>query len=109
QWHNTESDEDTRAFSAEFWNRHRRDIESGQFWADRIKPLRGEPDKRWRSQLIAYRYQARSGSLQLQHDTHPRSPKAANNWGQTTVSRVKSRDLSPIFHKARTHLTHPDL
>jgi hypothetical protein len=48
QWHKTESDQDTKAFSAEFWNRHRRDIESGQFWADRIKTLRGEPDKRLR-------------------------------------------------------------
>lgn len=48
KWHNAGSDEDARAFSTEFWNRHRRDIESGQFWADRIKSLRGEPDKRLR-------------------------------------------------------------
>lgn len=48
QWHKIESDEDTQAFSAEFWNRHRMDIESGQFWADRIKALRDDRAERLR-------------------------------------------------------------
>lgn len=48
QWHKTESNVGAQAFSTEFWDRHRKDIESGQFWADRIKTLHGEPAARLR-------------------------------------------------------------
>lgn len=46
QWHKAETAEDVRAFSRKFWEKHRQDIKSGEFWADRIKALRGEPIQR---------------------------------------------------------------
>jgi hypothetical protein len=45
-WHQTENSKETKAFSSEFWKQHREDLESGRFWADRIKELQGEPAKR---------------------------------------------------------------
>lgn len=47
-WHKTESPAETAAFSADFWQRHRDAIQSGEFWADEIKHLRGEPTERLR-------------------------------------------------------------
>lgn len=45
-WHETVSDLDIDAFSAEFCKRHGREIESDQFWADRIKVLRSDSTER---------------------------------------------------------------
>lgn len=47
-WHKTETPAGTAAFSADFWQRHRDAIQSGEFWADKIKHLRGEPTERLR-------------------------------------------------------------
>ena len=47
-WHKTETSAETAAFSADFWQRHRDAIESGEFWADKIKHLRGQPTERLR-------------------------------------------------------------
>lgn len=47
-WHKTETSDDTAAFSASFWQRHRNEIESGEFWADKIKHLQGDPNERLR-------------------------------------------------------------
>lgn len=48
KWHQTQSSTDAIDFSTAFWERHRADIESGNFWADRIKEFRGEPIERLR-------------------------------------------------------------
>lgn len=48
RWHKTESLEETDAFSDDFWQRHKEALASGEFWADRIKALHGEPAKRLR-------------------------------------------------------------
>lgn len=48
EWLKTETAEDANAFNVEFWDRYRKDIQAGQFWVDRIKTLRGEPDERLR-------------------------------------------------------------
>lgn len=44
-WHKTKSDEEAKARSADFWSRHAAELRDGQFWADRIKQLKGEPLK----------------------------------------------------------------
>lgn len=48
RWHKTESSTETDAFSSDFWQCHKDALASGEFWADRIKALRGEPAKRLR-------------------------------------------------------------
>ncbi|HJS67333.1 MAG TPA: hypothetical protein VJ760_08415 [Nitrospiraceae bacterium] len=48
QWHKAQNTEKTDTFSAEFWKRHKDALDSGQFWADQIKALRGEPVERLR-------------------------------------------------------------
>lgn len=45
-WLDTESSEETDAFSSYFWEQHRRQLADGSFWADRIKELREQPDER---------------------------------------------------------------
>jgi len=45
-WLNTESDAEARARAERFWAQLGSDIESGEFWADRIKQVRDQPDKR---------------------------------------------------------------
>jgi hypothetical protein len=45
-WHKTETDLDAEKHAFDFWSRHRDELQSGEFWADRIKELRGEPVKR---------------------------------------------------------------
>ncbi|MDM9220541.1 hypothetical protein QU768_18520 [Proteus mirabilis] len=45
-WLNTETDSDAAKHSNDFWDRHRDEMKSGHFWADRIRELRGEPTKR---------------------------------------------------------------
>ena len=45
-WHDTESDTEVENHTKGFWERHRAELNSGEFWADRIKKLRGEPVER---------------------------------------------------------------
>jgi hypothetical protein len=45
-WHEAETDLDAEKHASDFWSRHRNELQSGDFWADRIKALRGEPVKR---------------------------------------------------------------
>ena len=45
-WHKTETDLDAEKHTADFWSRHREELQSGEFWADRIKKLKGEPVQR---------------------------------------------------------------
>ena len=45
-WHKTSSAGESKAFSEGFWQQHRADIESGTFWADRIKTLKDLPVER---------------------------------------------------------------
>jgi len=45
-WHKTENDTEAEEFTSDFWSRHREELQAGEFWADRIKSLRGEPVKR---------------------------------------------------------------
>jgi hypothetical protein len=45
-WTDTESDDEARSRSGEFWAGLRKDLDGGQFWADRIKEFRSEPAKR---------------------------------------------------------------
>ena len=45
-WHKTQNDGEAEKHASDFWSRHRAELKSGQFWADRIKNLRGEPVKR---------------------------------------------------------------
>lgn len=45
-WHNTKNDTDAEAFVLDFWSRHSKELQAGEFWADRIKKLRDEPVKR---------------------------------------------------------------
>ncbi len=45
-WHKTINAADSKAFSEGFWLKHRVDIESGTFWADRIKTLKEAPLER---------------------------------------------------------------
>ena len=45
-WIKTQNDEEAEKHSTDFWNRHRDELQAGEFWADRIKGLRGEPLKR---------------------------------------------------------------
>nr|BAJ06840.1 putative uncharacterized protein [uncultured bacterium] len=46
KWHKTENDTEAEEFTSDFWTRHREELQAGEFWADRIKSLRGEPVKR---------------------------------------------------------------
>ena len=46
KWHDQADESSVTGFSHQFWERHRRELETGQFWADRIKGLRGEPAER---------------------------------------------------------------
>lgn len=45
-WHKVETDLGAESFSTDFWSQHKDDLKNGEFWADRIKKLRGEPVKR---------------------------------------------------------------
>ena len=45
-WYKTESDSEAENHAIDFWSRHREQLQAGEFWADRIKKLRGEPAKR---------------------------------------------------------------
>lgn len=45
-WNKTQNDEEAEKHASDFWIRHRAELEAGEFWADRIKKLRGEPEKR---------------------------------------------------------------
>lgn len=45
-WHKTETDLDADEHAVDFWSRHRDELQTGEFWADRIKKLKGEPEKR---------------------------------------------------------------
>ena len=45
-WHKTETDVDAEKRADDFWSRHRSELQSGEFWANRIKKLQGEPVKR---------------------------------------------------------------
>jgi len=45
-WHKTETDLDATKHAEDFWSRHRNELQSGEFWADRIKKLKGEPIQR---------------------------------------------------------------
>lgn len=45
-WHKTETDLDADEHTVDFWSRHRDELQKGEFWADRIKKLRGDPEKR---------------------------------------------------------------
>ncbi|CAM4020758.1 MULTISPECIES: hypothetical protein [Pseudoalteromonas] len=45
-WHKTETDLDADEYAVDFWLRHREELQKGEFWADRIKKLRGDPEKR---------------------------------------------------------------
>ena len=45
-WHKIETDLDAEEHCDDFWSRHRNELNNGEFWADRIKKLKGEPVKR---------------------------------------------------------------
>lgn len=45
-WLETQNDAEADKRASDFWSRHRAELEAGEFWADRIKKLRGEPLKR---------------------------------------------------------------
>ena len=45
-WHKTETDLDADKYAVDFWSRHRVELQSGEFWADHIRKLKGEPEKR---------------------------------------------------------------
>lgn len=45
-WHKTEDDEEVNKHLTDFWSRKRAELIAGEFWADRIKELKGEPVKR---------------------------------------------------------------
>lgn len=45
-WLKTKNRQESEEFSSDFWSRHAKAIESGEFWADRIKSLKGDPAKR---------------------------------------------------------------
>jgi hypothetical protein len=51
-WINTETDEQANLSSIKFWDDLRNDLNSEEFWADKIKEFRGEPVKRL---AIAYK------------------------------------------------------
>ena len=42
-WHQTETDLEAEKHSSDFWLRHSEELQKGEFWADRIKEMRGEP------------------------------------------------------------------
>ena len=46
RWTTTESPEETDAFSAALWQRHKDAISSGEFWADRLANVRADPERR---------------------------------------------------------------
>ena len=45
-WLETKNNEEAEKRAPDFWSRHKAEIGAGEFWADRIKKLRGEPVKR---------------------------------------------------------------
>jgi hypothetical protein len=45
-WHKTETDLDADEHAVDFWSRHGDELQSGEFWVDRIRKLNGEPEKR---------------------------------------------------------------
>ena len=45
-WHKTETDLEAEEHTSDFWSRHRSEFQTGEFWADRVKKLKGEPVKR---------------------------------------------------------------
>jgi hypothetical protein len=45
-WHNTSEDLESEKQTTEFWSRHSKELNNGEFWADRIKKYQGEPAKR---------------------------------------------------------------
>lgn len=45
-WYKAENDNEAEKHKSDFWSRHRDELQAGEFWADRIKKLRGEPVKR---------------------------------------------------------------
>lgn len=45
-WLNTTTDNQAEQSVISFWERHSKEIETGDFWADRIKKFKGEPAKR---------------------------------------------------------------
>lgn len=47
-WHRTQSSKEATDFSSNFWSTHHKNINSGEFWADRIKQYREEPIERLR-------------------------------------------------------------
>lgn len=46
QWHKMTCDSEAEKHAMDFWDRHRKELQVGEFWADRIKKLRNEPIKR---------------------------------------------------------------
>ena len=50
-WINTETNEDARKSSIQFWESLRTDLKNEVFWADKIKKFRGEPTKRLKMAL----------------------------------------------------------
>lgn len=46
KWQNTQNDTEAEEFSTDFWSGHHEELQAGEFWADHIKNLRGEPVKR---------------------------------------------------------------
>lgn len=46
QWLNTTSDSEVEENAMSFWDRHSKELQTGEFWADRIKKFKGEPAKR---------------------------------------------------------------
>ena len=45
-WHKIETDAEAEIHSQDFWSRHHNELQADEFWADKIKKLRGEPVKR---------------------------------------------------------------
>lgn len=48
RWLDAQTDSDVDALASEFWNRIRAQVAGGEFWADRIKEIRGKPAQRLR-------------------------------------------------------------
>ena len=44
-WHKTENNIKAQNHAVDFWTQHRKELEEGNFWTDRIKKYRGEPAK----------------------------------------------------------------
>lgn len=46
RWMDLNEDKEAELFTTDFWNKNRKDITTGKFWADEIKKSRSEPEKR---------------------------------------------------------------